>query len=408
MRRLLLPSLLVAAPLLLNAQPARQGPGQGQNRAPEPPPPQLVAPPLTPEQTATIMKQIEMLETTVGKGRVDLLGAALKKFREANSNPKEAVRLWLECFKLEEYERKNLPVADFLAWKDGNSPDAQKLQDERFVNGIGLQLEYLILTIQAQDITEQKDMGPIVTALQAFIPKLVKIVDESVKHTGTGAVEIEGTPQKDGQGRRPINGGDGERPGGKGARRAATAASGGGTGNLGRAAGELGQVLNEQVNSSLFCRAYLIENLLKRAEWSYSPIDVPRIYETVIFPYYLATKPEELPAQWDHRINAELALRKIVMSETEFGLEYKERHPALLWQKATFMLERNLNPLQAVADMLKVVRENPNHSNATIWLQQIRSLVTQGQQQAPSPGTPTPAVTTPAATPAAAATTTVR
>jgi hypothetical protein len=402
MRRLL-PSLLVAAPLLLNAQPARQGPGQ--LRAPEPdaPPPVLVAPPLTPEQTATIMKQLEALETTVGKSRVDLLASALVKFREASSSPKEAVRLWLDCFKLEEYERKNLPAADFLEWKEGNSPDAQRLQDERFVNAIGLQLEYLVLSIQAQDIAEQKDMGPIVTALQAYIPKLIKVVDEAVKHTGTGAVEIEGTPQKDTQGRRP-NGPDFERPGGKGVRRAATAAGGGGTGNLGRAAGELGQVLNEPVNSSLFCRAYLIDGLLKRAEWSYSPIDVPKIYETVIFPYYLATKPAELPGQWDARINAELALRKMVMSETEFGLEYKERQPALLWQKATFMLEKNINPLQAVADMLKIVRDNPGHSNAGSWLKQIRTLVAQGQQQAPSPGTPAPATT--ATTPAAAATTT--
>jgi hypothetical protein len=363
----------------------------------------LVAPPLTPEQTATIMKQLEALETTVGKSRVDLLASALVKFREASSSPKEAVRLWLDCFKLEEYERKNLPAADFLEWKEGNSPDAQRLQDERFVNAIGLQLEYLVLSIQAQDIAEQKDMGPIVTALQAFLPKLVKVVDEAVKHTGTGAVEIEGTPQKDTQGRRP-NGSDFERPGGKGVRRAATAGGGGGTGNLGRAAGELGQVLNEPVNSSLFCRAYLIDGLLKRADWSYSPIDVAKIYETVIFPYYLAMKPAELPGQWDARINAELALRKMVMSEKEFELEYKERHPALLWQKASFMLERNINPLQALADMLKIVRDNPGHSNAGAWLKQIRTLVAQGQQQAPSPGTPAPAP--PATTPAAAATTT--
>jgi hypothetical protein len=405
MLRLLIPTLLVAVPALLHAQPARQGPGR--DNAPQPP---LVAPTLTPEQTATIMKQLEALETTVGKGRGDLLGAALAKFKESLSSPREALRLWLDCFKLEEYERKNLPAGDFMAWKDGTSPDAQKLQDERFINGVGLQLEYLVLTILAQDIKEQKDMAPIVTALQAFIPKMIKIVDEAVKHTGSGAVEMDGdTGKGGGQGRRPNNASDFERPGGKGARRAASAGSGGGGGGvgLGRATGELGPILSEQVNTSVFCRAYLIDGLLKRNEWAYSPIEVSRIYDTVIFPYYLEIKPAELPAQWDARINAELALRKIVMSETEFGLEYKERQPALLWQKATYMLEKNLTPLQAMADMLKVVRDNPNHSMAPIWLGQLRAMVTQGQQQAPSPGTPAPIAPAPAtAAPAAAASTT--
>ena len=73
---------LLCTPLLLSAQtttttPAPSGPGS------LPPP----LPTLTGEQTATIMKQLEMLEGQVGKGRNEILAAALTKFKAAASSP---------------------------------------------------------------------------------------------------------------------------------------------------------------------------------------------------------------------------------------------------------------------------------------------------------------------------------
>ena len=155
------------------------------------PPPAITPPTLTAEQTAIIMKQLEQLELVIGKNRTDVLGAALTKFRTALAG-KDVLSLYLECYKLENFDRRDLKATDFLAWKESNE---DRLKDKDFVDALSLQLEYLVLTIQAQDITEQKDMGAIVTALQAYIPKAMAAIEETVKHTASGALEAKGNGQ---------------------------------------------------------------------------------------------------------------------------------------------------------------------------------------------------------------------
>lgn len=193
-----------------------------------------------------------------------------------------------------------------------------------------MQLEYLVLTIQAQDIKEQKDMGPIVAALQSFIPKAITAVDGAIKHTASGAVEQKIDAGALAPGRRPTNNnGQAARPGGKGAGRVMGGGGGAGGGGLARAAGELGSILNESVKDCEFSKAYLLGSHLKRQEWSYSPADIAAIYDSVIFPYYLEVKPTELGAQWDTRINTEFALRKIILSKRNSALS--TRNASLHW-----------------------------------------------------------------------------
>jgi hypothetical protein len=336
-------------------------------------------PTLTAEQTAIIVKQLEQLELVIGKSRTDTLGSALTKFKAALAG-KDVLPLYLECYKLENFERRDLKATDFLAWKEANE---DKLKEKDFIDGLTLQLEYLVLTIQAQDITETKDMGPIVAALQTFIPKAMAAIQDTVKHTASGALEAKGNVQ--GSQNRT-----GTRATGPGARQGApNAKGGGGGGGSGFAVGgSIGSALQKSVKGTEFARAYLLEDHLTRQNRSYSPLDIPDIYENVIFPYYLQEKPAEIGAQWDNRINAELSLRKLTMSETEFGILAKERQPELAWQKANFMLTNKVNPLQAMADMLKIVRENPTHPRAIEWLKTLRDMVNLAQppQQTANPG----------------------
>jgi hypothetical protein len=216
-------------------------------------------------------------------------------------------------------------------------------------------------------------------------------IQDTVKHTASGALE-----QKNNlQGSQNRTGTRGNNAPGKQA-----AKGGGGGGNQGNGigsgfavGGSIGNALRQSVKSTEFARAYLLEDHLTRQKWSYSPLDIPDIYENVIFPYYLETKPTEIGAQWDNRINAELSLRKLTMSETEFGILAKERQPELAWQKANFMLTNNLNPLQAMADMLKVVRENPTHPRAIEWLKTLREMVNIAQPQQPTANPGATAVT---------------
>lgn len=354
MKRLLYP-LLLCAPVCLLAQ------------APTVPTPATTTtgPTLTPEQTANIMKQLEQLELQINKGRGDLLGSALAKCRAAAASEAAALALYLDCYKVEHYDKRNLKTTDFQAWKDNNET---RLKDPEFTKGLVLQLEYLVLSIQAQEADEAKEKATLVAAVQAFLPRAVGAVQESMKHTASGAIE-----EKD---KGPRNGGGGRGPG--------RGPGGGGGPALG--AGQLAGILREQVRQTEFARALQIDEYLRSSEWEYAPLDIVGIYDTVIFPYYLENKREEVGAQWDSRISAEMALQKGSMSEAQYAEYYKERLPVLQWAKASFMLENKINPIMALADMLKVVRDNPSHPNAAQWLKSLRQSVNETQAPVVSPG----------------------
>jgi hypothetical protein len=365
MKRLLYPLMLCAPACLLSQTPAP---------APAPAPSAPAA--LTSDQTANIMKQLEQIEAQITKGRGDLFSTALSRCRAGAASEAAALSLYLDCYKIEHFDKRNLKTTDFQAWKDGAEG---RLKDEEFTKGLVLQLEYLVLSIQAQDADEPKEIAPLVTALQAYLPRAVSAVQESMKHTASGAIE-----EKNGGGR---NGG-GRGAGGR-------AAGGGG--------GQLAGILRESVKQTEFARAMQLDEYMRNNEWEYSPLAIDGIYDRVILPFYLENKREEVGAQWDSRINAELALRKCSMSEAQFAEYYKERFPVLQWSKASYLLQNKINPILALADMLKIVRDNPSHANAAQWVKQLRQSVNESQAPVVSPGAD-PVADPAAATPAPAST----
>lgn len=310
---------------------------------------------LTPVQTAAILKQLEQIEAQIGQGRGSIFSTALAKFRSAMGKESDALALYMDCYKLENFDRKDLKQMDFKDWRDRNE---DRLKDGDFTKGLMLQLEYLVLTIQVQDIDDPKKMGPVVAALQAFMAKAIPAVIETTKHTASGAVEAKDTGPKGGGARK-----------------------GGGGGG-----GQLAGILRQSVRGTEFSKAYQLEDYLRRKEWEYSPMNIGGIYSNVIFPYFLMEKPEALSAQWDARINAEMNLRKAGMSETEYGLYFKEQGPRFQWEKNSYLLSNNINTVVALADMLKVIRENPNHPDAKGWLNEIREAVKSASIPEPGPG----------------------
>jgi hypothetical protein len=304
---------------------------------------------LTPTQTEHILKELDKVETQIGKGRGSVFSAAMAKFREGMASPAAALALYLDCYRLEHFERKNLKQADFMDWKNKNEA---RLKDEDFKRALWLQLEFLVLTIQAQEIDEPKKMGPIVTSLQAFLGKAVTAIQGTTVHSASGAVT-----DKDS----------------KGGRR--------GGGNV--PAGDILGTLRQSVADSDFAKAYSLQDFLKREEWEYQPLNVKGIYNDVIFPYYLAEKPTELPAQWDSRINAERAMRQALMSDTEFNEYIKDEGPRLLWEKDNYLVANDVGAVKALADMLKVIQTYPSHPDAINWLKEFREIVKQVSEPVP-------------------------
>lgn len=353
-------SLLLA--LLAGSAVAQEEPRQRPN--PPATPGEVTVPEvsLTPAQVDHILKELEKVETQIGQGRGSILSTALAKFRSAMSSESAAVSLYLECYKLENFDRKDLKQADFMEWRDRNEA---RFKDDNFSKGLLLQLEYLVLTIQAQNVKEQKDMGGLVSALQAFMAKAITEVQATMKHTASGAVEPKDAGTKGAtQGRRGGGGGQGQGLGG---------------------GSPLATMLRQPVKGTDFCRAYLLDDHLTRREWEYSPLNIGGIYDSVIFPYYVSEKPTELAAQWDARINAEMALNKASRSETEFSLYFQETNPRLLWAKNNYLLANNINTLNALADMLKIIQANPNHADAVNWLGQFKTIMAKVAPPAPPP-----------------------
>jgi len=228
---------------------------------PEPAPSKVT---LTPAQTATILKQLEQIESQIGQGRGSIFSTALAKFRSAMVSESDALALYTDCYKLENFDRKDLKQTDFMDWRDRNE---ERLKEGDFKKGLMLQLEYLVMTIQAQDVDDPKKMGPIVVALQSYLAKAIPAVQETMKHTASGALEAKDSGPKGGGGRK----------------------GGGGS--------QLAGILRQSVKGTEFSKAYLLEDFLRREKWEYSPLNVGGIYRSVIFPYYLAEKPEEVGAQ---------------------------------------------------------------------------------------------------------------
>ncbi len=326
--KLILTAWLVACPL--GAQVA------------EPEPAKASTPFLTPVQTMNILKQLDEIEEKIGQGRSSIFSAALAKFRSAMGSEAAALSLYLDCYKLENFERKDLKQTDFMDWRDRN---LDRLKEGDFAKGLMLQLEYLVMTIQAQGITKTEDLGSVVPSLQAFMAKAIGAVQSSTKHTASGAVEV-----KDVSKSRKGGGGGGQAP-------------------------QLLGMLRQSVKGNDFSRAYQLDLHLLQKRWEYSPVNVAGIYETVILPYYLAVKKDELPAQWDARINAEMALEKAVLSETEFEIFYQAEYPRMLWAKNNYLVTNNVNALGAMADMLKIIRDNPSHPDAEGWVKDFREQV---------------------------------
>ncbi|WP_395736257.1 hypothetical protein [Prosthecobacter sp.] len=296
---------------------------------------------LTPAQTEHILKELEKVEAQINKGRGSVFSAAMAKFREGMASPAAALSLYMDCYKLEHFDRKNLKAVDFKDWSSRNEA---KLKDEDFRKALWLQLEYLVLTIQAQDADDPKKMAPIVTSLQAFIGKAISAIQGTTSHSASGAVT-----DKDSKGGRK------------------------GGGNV--PAGDILGTLRQSVAESDFAKAYSLEDFLKREEWEYQPLNVKGIYSNIIFPYFLAEKPTELPAQWDNRIAADVAIRKALMSENEYNEWSKDAGPRMLWEKDNYLVSNDVNPVNALADMLKIIQGYPSHPDAPKWLKDFRALV---------------------------------
>lgn len=327
---------LPATLILLLACGLPSGPVLAQAPGPSNAEPPAPAPALTEAQATSVLNQLKELEAQIMQMRGSNLSSVMARLREGLVSDQAAMNLWVECDNIVNSERKEADKADARQRKEmmermdrkpkggGNSP-ANDNGDFAFAVRLGLQ--YLVLTLEAHE-TKDDDLIKMVPKIQDYVQALT-----------AAAPKLKG-----------------------------------------RAYGYLGNALSQ---NNAIVDAFSLSPFLDRKNWSTRPLDIGAIYTQMLMPL---AKKDDLPGLWDARINAEGTFRKEQMFAPEFELWTRTSLPMLRWQRAIYLHEKGPSPVNAMADMLKVIRENPGHANAPDWVKTLRQLVNQSAPGETSPG----------------------
>lgn len=299
---------------------------QAQTPAPAAPP-AAEKPKLTEAQVNNVLTQLKDLEKAILAQRGMTLSSILDKLAQAIASDQAAVNFYTDCDVLVNSERKEGSKAEARQRAEQVKANMERkgrpggnADDEEGDTGLALRLglKYLMLTLEAHEAKDE-DFKKMVPKLQAYIQELV-----------AASTKLQG-----------------------------------------RAFGTLGRVCGA---NSPVVEAYQLDRFLARQHWSRSPTDFGSLYETL---YFVAAEesPEKLPELWTARINAEGTFRKAQMAGPEYELWLKDELPALNWDRAAYLYEKGPSTINAMADMLKVIKDYPTHPDAPNWVTKLRTFV---------------------------------
>jgi hypothetical protein len=293
-----------------------------------PTPPASEAPKLTEAQVNNVLAQLQDLEKQILTQRGNNLTSILAKLNEAVSSDQAAIKFYTECDVLVNSERKEASKTESRQ----RAEQVEKAMERKAKAGAGaddqegdnalalrLGLRYLMLTLEAHE-TKDEDFKKMIPKLQSYIQDLV-----------ASAPKLQGRSM----------------------------------GMLNRVSGPGSPVV----------QAYQLDRYLAREHWSRDPANFGAMYNQTLL--YLAKEEakDSLPTLWDSRINNEAAFRKEQMTEPEYALWLQNELPTLRWERATDLYKEGPSPINAMADMLKVIKEYPGHADAPQWVAELRSSV---------------------------------
>jgi len=298
-----------------------------QTPAPAAPPEAPEKPKLTEAQVNSVLTQLKDLEKSILAQRGMTLSSILDKLSQAIASDQAAINFYTDCDVLVNSERKEGNKAEARQraeqvkgnmerkGKPGGSAD-----DEEGDQGLALRLglKYLMLTLEAHEAKDE-DFNKMVPKLQAYIQELV---GASAKLKGRALAMV-----------NRVSGGN-----------------------------------------SPVVEAYQLERFLARPHWSRNATEFGGMYET-LFHVAEEESPEKLPELWTARINAEGTFRKEQMAGPEYELWLKDELPALHWDRATYLYEKGPSTINAMADMLKTIKDYPAHPDAPAWVATLRTFV---------------------------------
>lgn len=290
----------------------------------------LVVPevPLTPQQIELISKQLADLENQITDLRGNTIATIMNKLRAASASEAAAMNFYLDCEKLVNVERKDLTKTEERDRKEQIERRSDKMADSKegdLGTATRLHVVYLLLSLEAHE-SKPEDREKLVPKLQAYIQDVLA--------------------------------------------------------NAPKLQGRAGARLNQDIAGSPIVDAYQIRRYLGGEGWATDPLDLGGMWDQTILPYYKEKKPESLAEQWDARINAMGTIRKERLSEAEFQIWTQQELPILKWSRATYLLQSGPTPVNALKDMLDIIKAYPSHANARSWLETMRRIVKPTEESA--------------------------
>ena len=282
---------------------------------------------LTPQEREELLKKLEALRASAD-ARVDArFRAAIAAFSSAVSSPSAASDLYLKCIEKVNFTDQKRKSQDFREWK---RREGDRLSSAGFSLALQIQLRWLILTLQAA--SENSDRDQLAAGAR------------SVLETITGQASVLADHQ---------------------------------------------QILSQTVTSSVFARAYEINNI-EVEKWPLAPGDISQIYEEILLPPLRARRqPQELRAAWTRRIQHEMIMREQMPSEENgsrrVGMASATRSaayerfvaeglPQLQWEMEVDLFKHG-DERTAASRMLAHIENNITHKTAAKWGDELVALL---------------------------------
>lgn len=129
----------------------------------------LSAADLTPEQIESLKARLKALKTNLDSHLSNRNSSAEDNFMRASSDPRAAVELYINCYKLVNFDREGRSESDFRAWKDDQS---DRLRDPQFVESLQHELRYLALSCKAAEV---ESVDEVFNSLMSYVDGLSRM-----------------------------------------------------------------------------------------------------------------------------------------------------------------------------------------------------------------------------------------
>lgn len=285
------------------------------------------AEPLTSADREALLENLEKIRETA-EGRVDArFRMAIAAYREAMASNDSALDLYLKCVEKVEFEEQHRKSSEFREWK---RKETEKLSDPALPRALRIQLQWLVLTLQAASSKADRD------------------------RLAVSAHELLGTIFQDPEKLRSQAG-----------------------------------LLSQDVTASVFAKAYEVGGL-KIEKWAFAPLALTGIYNDLILPPL--RNPERidtLRAAWMRRIQQEAAMREFWsapprenkrigmaadMRPPEYDRFLADTLPQLQWEMEVDLFKSG-DQAAAAKRMLAHIEKYIQHKSARDWGGEFQKLL---------------------------------